>query len=73
VTRGEIRAFLAGCDSRAAREGCGITQASVIAALGCSRSAVGRWERGQVTPAGSLGARYCRIVAGFLRHLEVTW
>lgn len=73
MTNSDIRAFLAGCDPRAARTGCGITQAVIAAAVGCTRRTVGHWERRVSTPSGALGARYCRIIAGFQRHLAVTW
>lgn len=67
------KAWLAGVDLRGARVECGISRAAVARALDVSYSAVVGWERGRSAPRGERGIAYCRVVAGMLRHLEVTW
>lgn len=54
------------------RRACGISQRTVAAALGVSQAAVCTWERGAKVPAGPAGIAYCRVIAGLIRHLEVT-
>lgn len=62
-------AVLAGVDLEEVRLDCGFTQETIAAALGVRRTTVSAWERCQNHPSEA----YCRVVAGLLRHLAVTW
>jgi hypothetical protein len=60
-----------------ARHACGFSTTTVAAALAAAagrrvtRSDVVRWEAGRQPPTGPAEMVYCRVVAGFLRHLAV--
>jgi hypothetical protein len=62
---------------RDARLACGFSTKTVAAAvtvaagLRVSRVEVARWEAEHRSPTGLAGMTYCRVVAGFLRHLAV--
>ena len=60
-------ALLDGVDLPGVRQACGVTQQTLADGLGVSRPAVAHWETRTRRPPES----YCRVVAGFLRHLEV--
>lgn len=71
MTRAEVREFLATGDARYARARCGIRAVTVATVLGVHRKDIHRYESGERVPKGSRGGAYCRIVAAFIRHLEV--
>jgi len=57
--------------ARDLRVACGITQATIAAALGVSQVSVHYWETGMAVPAGARGAAYVRVMKGLSRHLEI--
>lgn len=62
-------ASVAGVDLAGVRQACGITQDTMAAGLGVGRTTVVAWERRTNRPSEG----YCRVIAGLLRHLAVTW
>lgn len=62
-------ASLAGVDLEEVRLDCGFTQETIAVALGVGRTTVSSWERRQNRPSEA----YCRVMAGLVRHLAVTW
>jgi hypothetical protein len=70
--------WLGDAGPREARMACGVSCSTVSRALGLPKATVSNWERRiREAPKGAAGAAWCRVVAGFLRHLEVaaqpTW
>lgn len=59
---------LAGVDLEEVRLDCGFTQETIAAGLGISRATVSSYERRTRRPTEA----YCRVMAAFMRHLEVT-
>ena len=69
LDRRRCAASLKGVDLGRVRRDCGVTQQTVADGLGVSRLTVAAFERRQNRPSEA----YSRVVAGFLRHLAVTW
>jgi DNA-binding transcriptional regulator YiaG len=67
----EVRAGLAALDLAFLRAECGITQATVAAAHGVSKSRVSAWERHLGFPRGAGAAAYLRLNLALERHLEI--
>jgi DNA-binding XRE family transcriptional regulator len=67
LERRRVAAQLDGVDLAGVRQACGVTQQTLADGLGVGRPAVAHWEKRTRRPPES----YCRVVAGFLRHLEV--
>lgn len=63
--------WLARAEPAALRVACGLTLGTLSAALGVPKQSIWRWETGQRTPRGAAGARYCRVIEGLARHMEV--
>ena len=72
MTNAEIRAYLRSVDPGAIRTRAEISLSTIAAAIGTGKTTVWQWEMRRRAPRGVTGVRYCRVVAGMARHLEVT-
>ena len=72
MTHAEAIAYLRSADPGAIRVRTGTPLYAIAAALGVSRQAVWTWETRRVRPKGGMAQRYCRIIQGLARHLEIT-
>jgi len=63
--------WLAAVDAAAVRVRCGIGLRALAAGIGVPYSTVWNWDTRTRVPTGAGGARYCRVIAGLARHLEV--
>jgi DNA-binding transcriptional regulator YiaG len=58
----EVRAAARSGKARQLREGAGISQAEVAAAVGVTRACVSRWEAGARKPGGQAAQRYAQLL-----------
>lgn len=71
----ERRAWLAESNAAAIRVACGFTLRTIAAAAGTDKTTIHKWESGRPVRRQQgmrAFARYCRIIAGLARHLEVS-
>ena len=73
MTRTEARAFLASCDPGLLRVRAGITLRTVGEAFGRSQPTVWARENRGLVPRGDTAQRYCRFIAGLIRHESVPY
>lgn len=64
--------WLAAMAPAALRVAAGLTLEAFGAGIGVPSSQIWKWETGQHVPKGAAGDRYCRVIAGLARHMEVT-
>lgn len=72
MTGHDISWLLGTTDLQALRKRCGITQATIAAALGVSKTQVVVWEGRHRHPAGTAGSRYARLIAALRNHDDIT-